>query len=73
MGNCTSRSASIEKADKKGHYHMPPRQVPSAEAQLDELLYATGTRRLTTRVDTSSNIRRVHAKSKKGKQADWAM
>ena len=52
---------------------MPPRQVPSAEAQLDELLYATGTRRLTTRVDTGSNIRRVHAKSKKGKQADWAM
>ncbi|KAI4207886.1 MAG: hypothetical protein LQ349_009806, partial [Xanthoria aureola] len=53
MGNCTSSpTTSIHKADQQTYNdnELPPHRIPSAEAQLDELLNATGVQRLTTRI-----------------------
>ncbi|CAL8576916.1 hypothetical protein XPA_002778 [Xanthoria parietina] len=53
MGNCTSSpTTSIRKAHTQAcnDNELPPHRIPSAEAQLDELLNATGVQRLTTRI-----------------------
>ncbi|KAL8773181.1 MAG: hypothetical protein Q9209_001857 [Squamulea sp. 1 TL-2023] len=57
MGNCMSSTAEIKKAEKEGYYGLPSKSVPSAEAQLDELLRATGTQRRARTDESGINAR----------------
>ena len=75
-----SSTTVIKKVDKRGYSGLPPCRVPSAEAQLDELLQATGTRRLTTRIETHESSfnsgcddGRQEPSPRTGKKVQWAV